>query len=55
MLGNPPFNQEFGNISIELICQDDIPSILKFSTTVYNDRSYQRASHFGQLMRHLFS
>ncbi len=54
MLGNPPFNQEFGNISIELICQDDLPKILKFSATSYNDRSYQKPKHFGQLMAHLF-
>lgn len=55
MLGNPPFNQEFGNISIELICQDDLPITLKFSATSYNDRSYQKAKHYGELMRHLFS
>jgi len=54
MLGNPPFNQEFGNISIELICQDDLPQILKFSATSYNDRSYQKPKHFSQLMTHLF-
>lgn len=55
MLGTPPFNQEFGNISIELICQDDMPKILKFSATVYNDRSYQKAKPFGQLMEHLLA
>jgi len=54
MLGNPPFNQEFGNISIELVCQDDLPKILKFSATSYNDRSYQKPKHFSQLMTHLF-
>jgi len=54
MLENPPFNQEFGNISIELICQDDLPTILKFSATSYHDRSYQKPKHFGQLMAHLF-
>jgi len=54
MLGTPPFNQEFGNISIELICQDDLPTTLKFSATSYNDRSYQKAKHFGSLMKHLF-
>jgi len=54
MLGNPPFNQEFGNISIELICQDDMPKILKFSATSYNDRSYQKPKHFTLLMTHLF-
>jgi len=55
MLGNPPFNQEFGNISIELICQDDLPKILKFSATSYNDRSYQKPKKFSQLMTHLFT
>ena len=53
MLENPPFNQEFGNISIELICQDDLPETLKFSATNYNDRAYQKAKPFGQLMQHL--
>ncbi|MEM6319378.1 MAG: hypothetical protein AAF960_17030 [Bacteroidota bacterium] len=53
MLGNPPFNQEFGNISIELICQDDSPKTLRFSATTYHDRSYQKPKHFGELMRHL--
>ncbi len=55
MLGNPPFNQEFGNISIELICQDDLPQILKFSATSYNDRSYQKPKLFSQLMAHIFT
>lgn len=54
MLGNPPFNQEFGNISIELISQDDLPTTLKFSTAFYHDRSYQKPKPFGELMRHLF-
>ena len=53
MLADPPFNQEFGNISIELICQDDLPTLLKFSATVYNDRSYQAPKSFGALMQHL--
>ena len=55
MLSGPPFNQEFGNVSIELICQNDLPTLLKFSATVYNDRSYQPAKHFGTLMRHLLN
>ena len=55
MLENPPFNQEFGNISIELICQDDLPKTLKFSGTTYNDRSYQKPKHYGVLMKHLVS
>jgi len=53
MLSGPPFNQEFGNINIELICQNDLPILLKFSATAYNDRSYQPAKHFGTLMRHI--
>lgn len=55
MLNGPPFKQEFGNISIELICRDDLPTLLKFSATVYNDRSYQPPKHFGGLMRHLLT
>lgn len=53
LLKKPPFNQEFGNISIELICQDDLPKTLKFTSTVYNDRSYQIAKPFEQLMKHI--
>lgn len=55
MLDGPPFNQEFGNIRIELICRNDLPTLLKFSATVYNDRSYQTPKHFGALMRHLLT
>ena len=55
MLSGPPFNQEFGNIRIELICQNDSPTLLKFSATVYNDRSYLPPKHFGTLMQHLLN
>ncbi len=55
MLDGPPFKQEYGNISIELTSQDDSPTLLKFSATVYNDRSYQPPKHFGALMRHLLT
>lgn len=55
MLDGPPFQQEFGNISIELIYQNDLPMLLKFSATVYNDRSYLSPKHFGTLMQHLLN
>ena len=55
MLEGPPFKQEFGNVSIELISRDDSPTLLKFSATVYNDRSYHPAKHFGALMQHLLT
>lgn len=55
MLKGPLFNQEFGNITIELICQNDLPTLLKFSATVYNDRSYQSPKSFGALMQHLLA
>ncbi|MFK7982089.1 MAG: hypothetical protein AB8G86_19065 [Saprospiraceae bacterium] len=55
MLSGPPFNQEFGNINIELICQNDLPTLLKFSATVYNDRSYLPPKRFGALMEHLLN
>lgn len=55
MLEDPPFNQEFGNVTIELISQNELPTLLKFSVTSYNDRSYQSVKPFETLMRYLLS
>ena len=49
------FNQQFGNVLIELIVRNDAPHFLKFSATVYHDRVYQEALGFGALMQLILS
>lgn len=44
------FNQQFGNILIELVVRNEKPWRLKFSATIYHDRVYQKAQAFGALM-----
>ena len=44
------FNQQFGNITIELLLRNDAVYNLKFSATSYNDHLYRPAGDFGDLM-----
>ncbi len=44
------FDQQFGNILVELIIRNDAPHQLKFSATAYHDRVYQTALSFAELM-----
>ncbi|MEM9887920.1 MAG: hypothetical protein AAF849_18640 [Bacteroidota bacterium] len=44
-------DQQFGNISIDLLLRDDRPHYLRFSATVYQDHLYQDAQSFEQLMQ----
>lgn len=44
------FKQGFGNILIELVFRDNQPYQLKFSATVYQDRLYEDAKAFEELM-----
>ncbi len=44
------FEQQFGNILIELIVRNDQPHHLRFSATTYQDRVYTKAEGFGGLM-----
>ncbi len=49
------FNQQFGNINIEMLLRDEKVINLKFSATAYKDHKFQEASDFQLLMQHLLS
>ena len=44
------FDQQFGNVLIELVVRDERPHHLRFSAPVYHDRIYRKADSFGMLM-----
>lgn len=44
------FDQQFGNVLIELVVRDEHAHHLRFSATVYHDRIYKDADGFGGLM-----
>mgnify|MGYP000034909287 CR=1 FL=1 len=47
---NELFSQRFGNVRIELKCQNDAPINLKFSATGYSDSLFEEAEDFRILM-----
>ena len=47
---NEQITQKYGNIRIELKCQNDVPITLKFSATGYYDRLFEEAEDFRILM-----
>ncbi|MCS7004978.1 MAG: hypothetical protein NZM38_06590 [Cytophagales bacterium] len=49
-----PFHQLYGNITIDYIVVDDTPSYIKFLSTVYNDRYYNKPLPFDELVAYLF-
>lgn len=46
-------NQQYGNITIELLLRDDKVYNLRFRATSYNDRQYAPAKDFKELMQQL--
>ncbi|MFY0605984.1 MAG: hypothetical protein JXR10_04660 [Cyclobacteriaceae bacterium] len=46
--------QGYGNILIELISVNDVPSYLKFVANTYSDRSYKKPVNFDVLAEYLF-
>ena len=50
-----PFDQQYGNVLIELHLRDEQPHYLKFSATVYNDRLFQDAAEFRGLFQALIN
>jgi hypothetical protein len=44
-------NQQYGNISIDLVLRDDRPHHLRFSATSYQDHLYQPPQEFEELMQ----
>ena len=45
-----PFQQGFGNITIEFELRNDVPHNLRLRATVYKDRLFTEAGSFGGLM-----
>lgn len=48
------FDQQYGNILIELILIDDKPSYLKLVASIYSDRLYTKALDFSELLDEIF-
>lgn len=46
----PPVNQEFGNVTIELVFRNDKTKLLRLSAMPYSDRKYKKAREFSQLI-----
>lgn len=49
----PPYNQEYGNITLELEFTDDKPRFLKAFTNHYNGLDYAQPKPANELFRHL--
>lgn len=50
----PPIDQRYGNISLELILHNDKPYYLKLMASVYSDRLYSEPLPFSDLIEMLF-
>jgi len=51
----PPYDQQYGNILLELNYLDNQPSFLKILANSYMDRSYKKASPFNDLAEYLLN
>jgi hypothetical protein len=51
-IGNPPFEQRFGNIQLEL--NEASKTKLKLTATTYSDRNYHQPLPFDQLIEAIF-
>jgi len=51
----PPVDQRYGNVLIELVKEDDAPQYIKVMASVYNDRMYQPAAPFHEFLEALFT
>ncbi len=47
-------DQQYGNILIEHIAINDVPSYIKYTANIYSDRKYQEAQKFDKLAEYLF-
>ena len=47
-------DQQYGNILIEHIAIDDVPSYIKYTANIYSDRNYHEALKFDKLAEYLF-
>lgn len=46
----PPINQEFGNITIELVFKNEKTKLLRLSASHYSDRLYTKPKEFSKLI-----
>lgn len=51
----PPIDQRYGNVHLELVLINEAPSFLKVMAHVYMDRNYRPPGSFDEFTRHLFS
>ena len=51
----PPLDQRYGNVLIELVKENEEPRYLKVMVTTYHDRSYQPAQSFDAFLDALFT
>lgn len=50
---DPPFNQEYGNILLELERRDQVPKYIKVKITSYAGFNYHEPKAFDELIQHL--
>lgn len=50
----PPIDQLYGNIALELHYFNDIPNYLKLTASIYSDRMYQPHLEFSEMVEKLF-
>ncbi len=50
-----PIDQKFGNIQLDLVIINEIPSYLKVMVSVYSDRNYRNAEPFEEFMEGLLA
>ncbi|GAA5041863.1 hypothetical protein GCM10011506_43840 [Marivirga lumbricoides] len=51
---DPPIDQLYGNIALELHYFNDIPNYLKLTASIYSDRMYQPHLDFSEMIEKLF-
>lgn len=50
----PPIDQLYGNIALELHYFNDIPNYMKLTASIYSDRMYQPHLDFSEMVEKLF-
>ncbi|GIV39659.1 MAG: hypothetical protein KatS3mg033_1459 [Thermonema sp.] len=48
--GDGVYQQEFGNVTLELIKMDDLPAYCKVVASIYSGRQYSQARHFDEFI-----
>ncbi len=50
-----PFEQRYGNVAIDYILINDVPSYIKLTASIYSDRLFTKARPFDELVHHIFA